>query len=80
MGLTLLAPPGPRLDRRVVLRGPEEAGGHALAGQAQHLVLHQRDERADHHHGAARHHGRVLVDQALPATCRGDQKESVFGQ
>ena len=34
------------------LRAVEKRGGNAHIGKLRHLVLHQRDERGDHDHGA----------------------------
>ena len=52
--------------------------GHAsvlvVAADGVHLVLHQRDERADHQGHPVHHQGRKLVAHGFAATGRHDHK------
>ncbi len=63
-----------------VQRGVEEGRLHPRLVQRAHLVVHQRNERRDHHRHAqpriAPHDGRHLVAQAL-AAARGHQHQRV---
>ena len=50
-------------------------GGDAAGTKAVHLVLHQADQRAEHHHGAALDEGGKLVADGLsPAGGEHEQR------
>jgi hypothetical protein len=49
------------------LRAVEHGGRNAHVGELRHLVLHERDERADHQHGAAERQRGKLVAERLAA-------------
>ena len=59
-----------------VLGGVEEAGPHTERPQRVHLVLHERDERRDHHPDAGSVQRRDLVAQRL-AAAGGHEHERV---
>ena len=48
-------------------RAVEEGGAHAQLAERSHLVLHQRDQRRDHHAHAGEQQRRDLVSQRLAA-------------
>ncbi len=52
------------------LGGVEEPGPHPERGERVYLVLHQRDQRRDHHAGAASDQRRDLVAERLAAAGR----------
>ena len=58
-------------------RGREIGGRDATLLERAHLVLHQRDERRDHHRGAGQQRRGQLVDQALAAAGRRHEQEPV---
>ena len=58
----------------------EELGAHAELAQCFHLVLHQRDQRRDHHAHAVAQQRRHLVAQRLAAAGRHQhQRVAAFG-
>jgi hypothetical protein len=53
-----------------ILGGVQKAGAHAQRAQRVHLVLHQRDQRRDHHASPGPDQCRDLVAQRLAAAGR----------
>jgi hypothetical protein len=80
-----LAGDRPLLDRRVDLRRAEQYGDLPPAAphrvvQPRHLVVHQRDERRDHHDGLAAHQRRKLVADRLATAGRPEYGRVAAGQ
>src|SRR6185436_17714758 len=58
----------PLLPFGIRQRAVHERGGDAPGAQRVHLILHQRDERRDHHRGALEEQRRKLVAEALASS------------
>ena len=58
----------------------EKGGGDAVGAQPIDLVLHQRDQRRDHHREARQQQRRQLIGERLPAAGRHQYKGVAAGQ
>ena len=70
----------PATDQEVVSRvvaAVQGLCGDAVGTQRLHLVLHQTDQRRDHHRRSLHHQGRNLIAKAFPASC-GHQHEGII--
>ena len=59
--------------------GMQCGGGHAKLAQRRHLIVHQRDQRRDHHRGAGPTQRRYLEADALAAAGRRQHQRVAAG-